>query len=68
MSVRIKNLLNQSVRVSLQKPGQRLVEVTLPPHGAIPSAKNPTAIAEEDVTIYTRGLAKAKRVRVSADV
>ena len=64
-NVRIKNLLNQSVKVSLQRPHSRLVEVTLPPRGELPNKDRPAAIAVEEVTTYTRGLEGQKRIRIT---
>lgn len=64
-NIRIKNLLNQAVKISLQRPGQKLTEVTLPPRGELPNIKRPAAIAEEEVTSYTKGLVDQKRLRIT---
>jgi cell division septation protein DedD len=64
--VRIKNMLNQTLRISLQKPDGVLREVVIPAKGSLPSTANPAAIAEEEITTYTRGLESQGHCRIAA--
>lgn len=64
-NIQIKNLLGQSVKISLKKPGEKkAVEVTLQPHETLPNQRRPNDIVEDEVTPYTKGLVTRKFVRV----
>lgn len=66
--VQIKNLLGQSVKISLKKPGSnRAVEVTLQPHETLPNPRRPYAIGEDEVTDFTKGLVTRKFIRLRKD-
>ncbi len=64
-TVQIKNLLAQSVKISLHSENsKRPVEVTLQPHETLPNPRRPYAIGENDITVYTEGLVARKFLRV----
>lgn len=64
-NVRIKNLLPQSIKISLQRGQMKAVEVTLQPREALPNERHPDEISETELTSYTKGLAASRYIRIT---